>query len=145
VSGWGRTDRTHHCLSVPYGREEGLGEEEVKTRPEHRKHISEMSAQVFSAYTRTASGPLSTNRVTWVRGIHSGSDKKRQKFYVLQCLKRGSPDDATTAAFNPWGWGCSCSWSGSATQGAAAPCPDMPAKVASLRGCAMCRCPQPPW
>lgn len=95
----------------------GKGGGEAKTRAEHRKHISEMSAQGFSAYTRTASEPLSTNRVKGERGIHSGSDRKRQKFYLLWCLKHGSPDDAPTAAFNPWSWGCNNTRSGSATQG----------------------------
>ena len=93
----------------------GKGEGKAKISPEHRKHISEMSAQGFSAYTRTVSGLLSTNRVMGARGIHSGSDRKRQKFYLLRCLKRGSPDDAPTAAFNPWSWGCSYTQSGSAT------------------------------
>lgn len=98
----------------------GKGGGETKTSPEHRKRLSEMSAQGFSAYTRTTTGPLSTNRVSGARGIHRGSDRKRHKFYLLQCLKRGSPDHAPTAAFNPWSWDCSYAWSVSAVQGAGA-------------------------
>lgn len=43
--GWGRTNHTHHSLSVPDGRER-VGRE-ARTSPEHRKHTSEMSAGDF--------------------------------------------------------------------------------------------------
>lgn len=56
---------------------EGKGGREANTSPEHWKHISEMSALGISAYTRTVSGPLSTNRLRNGRGIHSSSDGKR--------------------------------------------------------------------
>lgn len=102
---WVGEDKLYPSLLVS-ARWEGKEEGEAKTSPEHRKHISEMSSQGFSAYTRTVSGPVSTNGVMEARGIRSGSNRKRQKYYLVQCLKHGFPDNAPTVAFNPWSWGC---------------------------------------
>lgn len=79
---------------MPDGRER-TGEGEAKTSPERREHISDMSAQEVSAYTRTRVWPTNTNRVMGAGGIHSCSERKRQKFHFLWCLKHGSPDDTT--------------------------------------------------